>query len=523
MRLRAMPPDTLTAPRPLVTPAQISRWRQSITVLGLSWSALILAFVSDWLAMLGQWWNSSTYNHVLLVPAIIGWLFWQRRGAVSQLNPAPWRWGLLALAGAVLLWVLGAFAGFDLLRQSGAAAMLPASALLLLGPRVFAALLFPFAYMVFLVPFGDELVPPLQTITAKLTIALVHASAIPAAINGVFIDTPAGLFEVAEACSGVKFLIAMIALGVLVGNVCFTSWRRRLAFFALCVVVPILANSVRAWGTIFAAQYVGVERAGGIDHLIYGWVFFAIVIVAVLGLSWRWFDRRVDDPLVNVARLNTSPWLARAERTPVSLLAALLGAALLVLCGNAWARAADALTAPMPRQVFLPQVPGWQHVPYQPQAAWQPRAGGADHRLLGRYRDAAGNEVDVFYALYSAQGEGREAGGFGQGAVITESDWSWTSDGPSVAPARSDRLMAGGKIERLALTYYRTGPLLTGSNARLKLANITDRLLLRRRPTAMLILSTEQRPGHSAALALSAFRQTIGDPGQWMDRIGQAR
>ena len=518
-----MPPDALTAPLPLHAAKPSSAWRRSILVLGLCWTSLILAFASDWQAMFGQWWNSSTYNHVLLVPVIVGWLIWQRRGPVSQLSPAPWGWGLLALGGAVLLWVLGAFAGFDLLRQSGAVAMLPASALLLLGPRVFAALLFPFAYMAFLVPFGDELVPPLQTITAKLTVWLVHASAIPAAINGVFIDTPAGLFEVAEACSGVKFLIAMIALGVLVGNVCFVSWRRRLAFFALCVVVPILANGVRAWGTIFAAQYVGVERAGGIDHLIYGWVFFAIVIAAVLGLSWRWFDRGIDDPMVDVTRLNATPWLASAEPSPRSGLAALLGAALLVLGGNAWAGAADALLAPMPRQVFLPPVLGWQRIPYQPQAAWHPRAGGADHRLLGRYRDAAGNEIDVFYALYSAQGEGREAGGFGQGAVITESDWSWTSAGPSAGPARSDRLTAGGKIERLALTYYRTGALLTGSNARLKLANITDRLLLRPRPTATLILSAEQRPGHSAALALGAFRQTIGDPGQWMDRIGQAR
>ena len=102
-----MPPEALTAQLPLEAAAPSSVWRRSIVVLGLSWLALILAFASDWRAMFGQWWNSSTYNHVLLVPPIIGWLIWQRRGAVSQLSPAPWRWGLLALAGAVLLWVLG--------------------------------------------------------------------------------------------------------------------------------------------------------------------------------------------------------------------------------------------------------------------------------------------------------------------------------------------------------------------------------------------------------------------------------
>ena len=494
-----------------------------MVLLGLTWLALIAAFITDWLAMLAQWWNSSTYNHILLVPAIIAWLVWQRRSVATQLTPQPWRWGLLALGGAVLLWVLGAFAGLDLLRQAGAVAMLPASALLLLGPRIFAAFLFPFAYMAFLVPFGDELVPPLQTITATLTIALVHASQIPATINGVFIDTPAGLFEVAEACSGVKFLIAMIALGVLVGNVCFVSWRRRFAFFALCLVVPILANGVRAWGTIYAAQYVGVERAGGIDHLIYGWVFFAMVIAAVLGLSWRFFDRGIDDPLVDLARLRAMPLLARAERSPISVPFALLGGALLVLGGSFWAHTADTLAAPMPRQVFLPEVPGWSRVAYAPQAAWEPRAGGADHRLLGRYRDAGGNEVDVFYALYAAQGEGREAGGFGQGALIPETSWSWTSNGPAMPVGKSDRLMAGGRIERLAITYYHSGTLLTGSNARLKLANITDRLLLRPRSTALLILSAEQRSDHDAISGIRAFRQAIGDPGQWMDRVGQAR
>ena len=89
--------------------------------------------------------------------------------------------------------------------------------------------------------------------------------------------------------------------------------------------------------------------------------------------------------------------------------------------------------------------------------------------------------------------------------------------------ARSERLTSGGKIERLALTWYRTGGLLSGSNVQLKLANITDRLLLRPRPTAMLILSAEQRPGRDAAAALRAFRQSIGDPGQWLDRIASGR
>ncbi len=519
-----MPPE-LVMPAPVADPALLRStvWRGALLRLAATWIALIALFAGDWAKMFGQWWNSSTYNHVLLVPAILAWLVWMRLPELRKLSPSTWWPGLVLVAGAAFVWVLGAFAGFDLLRQAGAVGLLPATVLLLLGPQVGLGLTFPLAYMAFLVPFGDELVPLLQTITAKLTIGLVHLSGIPAQIDGVFIHTSAGLFEVAEACSGVKFLIAMIALGVLVGNVGFKRWGRRAAFLALCVVVPVLANGVRAWGTIFAAQYVGVEKAAGIDHIIYGWIFFALVIAAVLGIAWRFFDRAIDDPMIDAARIAAQPLVSRLVQARIASLLALLGVAALVLGGQGWARAADALSAPMPRQIALPGVPGWTRVDYKPAAWWEPRAAGSQHHLLGSYADAAGDRVDVFYALYAAQGEGSEAGGFGQGALRPDSEWAWQSDGPPAPPAKSERLLARGQIERIAQTYYRSGPMFGGSNARLKAQNIADRLLLRARPTAMLILSVEQQPGRDPAAALDRFRQSTGDLALWMDRVAQLR
>lgn len=492
-------------------------------MLALVWLALIALFAADWIAMARQWWDSSTYNHILLIPPIIAWLVWQRWPELRDVAPLPSLWGLLPLALATFGWVLGTFAGFDLLRQAGAVAMLPATVLLLLGPRVCAALLFPLCYMAFLVPFGDELVPPLQTITAKLTIFLVGVSNIPAVIEGVFIDTPAGLFEVAEACSGVKFLIAMIALGALVANIGFRSWKRRAGFMALCVVVPILANGIRAWGTIFAAQHVGIERAAGIDHLIYGWVFFAIVIAAVLGLSWKFFDRSRDEAMIDPAAINASAALGRWEGRAIAPGKALVAAGALVLAGIGWSAAAQQIAAPVPRTVDLPQVAGWQRVDFSPQAPWEPRALGAEHRLIGSYGNAAGQKVDVFYALYATQAEGREAGGFGQGALIPDGTWSWSSNVAAPLGGKGEVLVFKGSIERRAHTWYRTGSLLTGSNARLKLANIADRLFLRARPTAVLILSAEREGAGDPGAALAAFESSVGEIGPWMDRIGEPR
>jgi len=215
------------------------------------------------------------------------------------------------VAGGALAWLTGTSLGINTASQLGAVMLLQASVVLILGPRAAAGLLFPLAYMLFLVPFGDELVPALQAMTADMAVALTHASGIPATIDGVFIDTPVGLFEVAEACSGVKFLVAMIALGTLVAHLCFASWKRRALFMAAAMIVPVLANGVRAWGTIYIAQSQGIEFAAGFDHIVYGWIFFALVMIGVLGTSWRFFDRSPDDPLIDADAIEASPLLAR--------------------------------------------------------------------------------------------------------------------------------------------------------------------------------------------------------------------
>jgi len=304
-----MPPDALlSARRPQRVP---EAWRSPLLWLAAAWAASIALTWRDWSEMAHQWWDVSTYNHILLVPPILAWLVRLRWPVLVRLMPQAWWPGLVGLIAALLLWLAGTALGINTVSQLGAVLLLQTSVAALLGVRVAAGLLFPLAYMWFLVPFGDELVPALQAITAKMAVALTHASGVPATIDGVFIDTPVGLFEVAEACSGVKFLVAMVALGTLVAHLCFASWKRRAAFMAVAVVVPVLANGVRAWGTIYIAQSQGIEFAAGFDHIVYGWIFFAVVMALVLGASWRFFDRSPDDPFIDHAELDASPLLAR--------------------------------------------------------------------------------------------------------------------------------------------------------------------------------------------------------------------
>ncbi len=496
-------------------------WRSALLPGAAGLLLVTVAFWADWARIAAIAWSTSTYNHILLIPAILAWMVAQRAPELRFLTPRPWWPGIgLALAGG-LLWLLGAFSGLDQARQLGAVAVLVSLVPLFFGVRISAALLFPLLYAFLLVPMGEELVPALQLLTAKITVALVEASGIPALIEGVFIDTPAGLFEVAEACSGVKFLIAMIALGLLAANICFVSWKRRVLFMAACVAVPILANGLRAFATIWIAQSVGAARAAGIDHIVYGWIFFALVVALVLGAAWPFFDRSPTEKFANLDLISSSPVFERLERHRIAPMTAL--AVLLLVAGgiNVWARAGEALRADLPASVALPEIEGWRHTTFPANAlVWRPRAEGSDHRLAGRYRDAKGREVDVVLALYSSQSDGREPGGFGQGAMPPESGWSWYSPGPAFTQGKSEVLRGDDGAIRLAVTWYVSGSLVTGSNMKLKLHSMADKLRLTERPAALLIVSSAGKSVDHAEESVAAFMHDAGPPRRWMDRLG---
>ncbi len=270
-------------------------WRGAALRLAFTWACIFAITIGDWRDMAHQWWNIDTYGHILFLPPIIAWLIWVRRGELAKAPVSGWWPGLVWMALGLSVWIGGNGANINLIAQAGAIMALQGAVLAILGLQVAAILAFPLVFLGFLVPFGDEIIPFLQTVTAVIATTLTHWSGVAMVADGIHIDTPAGLFIVAEECSGVKFLIAMVTLGVLVAHTCFTSWNRRAWLMLACILVPILANGVRAWATIFIAQYVGAEAAGSFDHIVYGWVFFGLVIALVLGAAWRWFERDPED------------------------------------------------------------------------------------------------------------------------------------------------------------------------------------------------------------------------------------
>lgn len=490
-------------------------WAKTLGWLALVWLAALLLTAPQWVAMARQWLTVSAYQHILFVPPIIGWLVWNRRTVLAQMAPRAWWPGLALMTGALFAWLVGSLTSIDIVAQAAAVLVLQSAVLALLGPRVGGVLAFPLAFAFFLVPFGEEIVPPLQTLTAEMVIGLTHLSGIEANIDGVFIATPAGLFEVAAACAGVQFVVAMFTLGVLAAKVGMTRWSRRIAFMALCVIVPILANGVRAWGVVAIAQVVGAERAGGIDHVVYGWFFFAIVVALVMALGWRWFDRDPEAEGLGAAAMADHPAIAPLDRlhARASTLAPLLAAVILLV--GLWGGLARA-TDISPQSLAAPRIEGWTLVEAPQKPAWQPLGADASKRLHAIYRNADGREVDLYVASYVGDAD-PTAGA--EGAVPPDTPWRRVETVYAPAPMWGEDLLAFGSERRLAWTSYVARGKATSGPLAFRLAGLGDRLLMRAEPRWLVIMSTPGQADAGATDVLQRFTQDSGGPAALVERV----
>jgi exosortase A len=495
----------------VVTPAyRMDAWGRHGLALALVAGAILTLFARDAGDVVTIWWGSSSYEHCLLIVPVIGWLAWLRREPLAAVRPGGWTLPLAWVAAGAVGWLVGEAAGVGIARHLGVLMMVQGAVAALLGPSATRILLFPLGYALFLVPAGDAVVPPLQTLTAKMCMAWLHLARVPATLDGVFITTPSGWFKVAEACSGAKFLIAMAALGVLVAHLGFATWRRRLPFVALCLVVPVLANGVRAFATIWVAQHRGAQAADGFDHVVYGWFFFAAVIATVLACGWRFFDRAPDAvPAPRELGGRTLP-LGVAAAATLSIAAA----------APLWARVADARGATIAVGARLPDIAGWQEAPTAA-APWRPRFDGADRLLVRRYRDGGGRVVDLAVALYARQGEGHVLVGYGHGAADPDGAWAWTADADAPAGWRGERIEGPGGVAREAATAFVVGGATTPSPARVKLRTLAVRLGGGTPLAGAVIVSAEDRAGGTPAVA--AFVAALGQPVALVDRVAQGR
>lgn len=349
------------------------------------------------------WLRSETYTHGLLIVPIVVFLIWRKRRDLASITPSPSMWGALVLVGSTLLWLAGTIGNVLLLRQGGALAMIPALVWALAGTQSARVLRFPLTYLAFALPMGAALVPALQDLTAEFVVRALRLIGVPVFVEGRFFSVPAGNFEVAAACSGVRYLIASLAIGTLYAYLVYRSPSRRLAFLAMTIIVPIVANGVRAFGIVMIASLSKMRYAVGVDHLIYGWIFFGFVMVLLF-----WLGERMREPAHTIEQVQHSPSSNR-PRAGFLGLAAMAMACIAVVLVAPFAMSRTVVDREVSYIVELDRLESrWNGPVEQASRGWLPEFAGPTAQAFGTYRSDIGDSVDVYVAFYAEQSQGAE-------------------------------------------------------------------------------------------------------------------
>jgi len=237
------------------------------------------------------WAISEIFNHCFLVTPISFFLIYQKRALLSQQSFVANYWLLLPLMGTLLLYTFAVVGDIRLFMHVATFASLPLLIWFVIGNQAAKIIAFPLYFMLFSIPFGEQLIPYLQEITTDIAVPLLEMTGIPVYRNGLYLDIPEGRFLVAEACSGISFLITSIVFGNLYAYVSFNRLPKRLFFICISLIVPIIANALRVYGIVLIAHLTDMEHAAGADHLIYGGVFFAFVLFLLIMIGERLRDK----------------------------------------------------------------------------------------------------------------------------------------------------------------------------------------------------------------------------------------
>ncbi len=355
-------------------------------------------------SMIAIWERSETFAHGFIVIPIFLFLVWRERLKLAEIEPSPCFPALLGLIAAGAAWVLGEQMSALALSQLAMISMVPLAIWTVCGTRVAKTLAYPFAFLLFAVPFGEFLVPRMVDWTADFTVFALRASNVPVYREGNFFMIPTGAWSVVEACSGLRYLIASLMVGVLFAYLSYRSPWRRAAFIAASVAVPVIANWLRAYMIVMLGHLSGNRLATGVDHLVYGWIFFGLVMLLLFWIGGRWREDHYQVQLTEPAKTLTGYQAPRRNAVLAALVAVLAVTAVWPLLAGT--RQQDAAKASVLLEAPT-EAGGWKALS-EPLSNWRPDVTGASAELQQTF--ARGDErVVVYIAFFRNQTRGAKA------------------------------------------------------------------------------------------------------------------
>jgi EpsI family protein len=486
---------------------QARSWRRLARRWG-PWALLVGAFGGvHWRAVGGlihHWSTNDTSSFGFAIPPIAAYLAWQRRpqfaASISTPPALVSLWPLVLSLGCNLV---GRSAGVLLLEELALVPALVGVILILAGRRAVQSIGLPLAYLFLMIPFWDSIADvvhgPFQGLSAWMAAGLLRLAGFSVLREGTVLTLPTHALEVAPICSGINYILAVVALGLAVSSVALASWPRRAAVLLLAVVVALGANGVRIAIIGILLESGVTANTHGPSHVLQG-LFVAAVGYLVIGAG-IWMLRSRSGALSSRAGVTArSPIVAsptarrRVESSRVHIVTAVLAAvASLQLVAQP-----SAIWPLLPLATLPAQLGSWSSVG-APLAA-PIRVSGADLELMRAYVSESQPPVTLYVAYFASQGEGRSAAPYATKELETSGVIEQISAGDRDIPVYS-QLNHVGDTAHLVSHFYVADNAIVATRPRAKLRTLAGAALHRRTGGAVVVIDQAVEQPLAAARA----------------------
>lgn len=246
--------------------------------------AVVYARIIGDMAM--QWASDENYSHGFIVPLIAAWFLYERRDVLLKTEVAPWSPGLAVTILGLLQLLLGFLASEFFTMRSSLLLVLAGVVLLFFGRQIFRQTLLPLGYLILMVPLPyilyDSVAFPLKLLVSRVSVAALQTMGIVVLREGNMIMFPALTLEVAEACSGMRSLVSLLALSTAYAIYLRTTGMRRWFLILSAVPIAVSTNALRVIVTGILAQRWGAKAAEGFFHEFAGLAVFGMAVIFLL-------------------------------------------------------------------------------------------------------------------------------------------------------------------------------------------------------------------------------------------------
>jgi exosortase len=239
--------------------------------------------------MVSQWYDDPNYSHGFIVPVIAGYFLYERREELFKAEVSPANAGLLIIIFGLLQLCIG-YLAFELYTmRSSLIVILVGMILYFFGIAVFRIMLLPVLYLFFMVPLPyivyDSIAFPLKQLVAKYSVHALQLMGVAIIREGNIILLPETTLEVADACSGIRSLVSLLALATAFAVFTQKSTIKRVIMIIAAIPIAIFTNGLRVIGTGILAQYWGAKAAEGFFHEFAGLAVFGVALLMLAGLG----------------------------------------------------------------------------------------------------------------------------------------------------------------------------------------------------------------------------------------------